>query len=234
MSNQRGALASVSFAGVVMVAVLAFSLATWPLASLASRPARMTVAAGGCTTKITGARDRPLTIGPGDTCLYQAIISGGLVITAGAAVSIQDSRLVGPLSADRPARLAMCGSMVSGPASVTGAAGPVVLGGASGAACTADTITGLVTLARDSGGVTLGGATISGPAHVAGNHGRVTVSGNIIGGPARVADNTGGTLVSGNTVDGSLSCSGNRPAPADPDKPNTSTGPATGQCHRRP
>jgi hexosaminidase len=78
--------------------------------------------------------------------------------------------------------------------------------------------------------VTLEGATISGPAHVAGNGGRVTVSGNTIGGPAIVADNTGGTLVTGNTVGGPLSCTGNKPAPADPGKRNTANGPATGQC----
>jgi hypothetical protein len=38
-------------------------------------------------------------------------------------VSIQASTLGGPLSAHSPARLAVCGSTVSGPASVTGAAG---------------------------------------------------------------------------------------------------------------
>jgi hypothetical protein len=234
MRKQRGALARASLAGTVMVAVLAFGLAAWPAQAAAGSP----VAAGGCTTTITGTHDRPVTIGPGVTCLYQAIISGGLRIEAGAAVAIQGSKVMGPFYAHRPARLAMCGSMISGPAAVTGAAGPVVLGGASGGAdgapCTADIITGLVTLTGDSRGVTLEGATISGPAHVAGNDGRVTVSGNIIGGPARVTGNTGGTTVAGNTIDGPLSCSGNKPAPDDPGKPNTTSGPASGQCSRRP
>ena len=196
----------------------------------ATATASLSITVGGCATKITGSHNRPLTIGAGVTCLDQATISGPVKITAGAVVSIQASTLGGPLSADRPARLAVCGSTVSGPASATGAAGPVLLGGANGTPCPADTVTGLVTLTGDAGGVTLGGAIISGPAHVAGNGGRVTVSGNTIGGPASITGNSGATLVAGNSVSGALSCSGNNPAPADGGKPNTSNGPATGQC----
>ena len=58
----------------------------------------------------------------------------------------------------------------------------------------------------------------------------MTVSGNTIGGPASITGNSGATLVAGNSVSGALSCSGNNPAPADGGKPNTSNGPATGQC----
>ncbi len=82
-------------------------------------------------------------------------------------MSTQASTLGGPLSADRPARVAVCGSTVSGPASVTGAAGPVLLGGASGTPCRADTVTGVVNLIGNVGDVTLGGATINGPAQLA-------------------------------------------------------------------
>ena len=195
-----------------------------------SATANLSIAVGGCTTTITGARNRPLTIGAGVTCLDQATISGPVKITAGAVVSIQASTLGGPLSAHSPAALAVCGSTVSGPASVIGAAGLVLLGAANGTPCSADTITGLVTLTGGTGGVTMGGATISGPAYIAGNGGRATVSGNTIGGPASIIGNTGGTLVAGNSVNGPLSCSGNNPAPADGGKPNTSKGPAAHQC----
>jgi hypothetical protein len=190
----------------------------------------LAITVGGCAKKITGSYNQPLTIGAGVTCLDQATISGPVTITPGAVVSIQASTLGGPLSADRPARLSVCGSTVSGPASVTGASGPVLLGGPAGPPCSADTITGLVTLAGDTGGATLGGATISGPARVAGNSGRVTVTGNTIGGPASITGNTGGTLVTGNSVNGALSCADNDPAPAHGSKPNTSAGPASGQC----
>jgi hexosaminidase len=196
----------------------------------ATATASLSITVGGCATSITGSYDRPLTIGAGVTCLDQAAISGPVTITAGAVVSIQASTLGGPLSADSPARVAVCGSAISGPASVTGAAGPVLLGGANGTPCPADTVTGLVTLTGNAGRVTLGGATISGPAHVAGNRGPVTVSGTTIGGPASITGNTGATVVAGNSVNGALSCSGNNPAPTDGGKPNTSNGPATGQC----
>jgi hypothetical protein len=189
--------------------------------------ASLSVTVGGCTKVITGRQDRPLTIGAGVTCLDQATISGPVAVTPGAVVSIQASTLGGPLSARSPARLAVCGSAVSGPASVTGAAGPVLLGGTP---CAADTITGLVTLTGDTGGVTLDGATISGPARITGNAGPVTVIGNTISGPASITGNTGGTVVAGNSVNGSLSCSGNTPVPAHRGIPNTSNGPATGQC----
>jgi Putative Ig domain len=190
----------------------------------------LSVTVGGCTKLITGRHDRPLTIGAGVTCLDQATISGPVAVTPGAVVSIRASTLGGPLSARSPARLAVCGSTVSGPAQVTGAAGPVLLGGTSGTPCPANAITGLVTLTGDTGGVTLDGATISGPAHITGNAGPVTVIGNTISGPASITGNTGGTVVAGNSVNGSLFCSGNTPAPSHRGVPNTSSGPATGQC----
>jgi hypothetical protein len=196
----------------------------------ATATAGLAITVGGCAKKITGSYNRPLTIGAGVTCLDQATISGPVTITPGAVVSIQASTLGGPLSADRPAMLSVCGSAVSGPASVTGASGPVLLGGPAGPSCSANTITGLVTLAGDTGGATLAGATISGPARVAGNSGPVTVTGNTIGGPASITGNAGGTVVAGNSVSGALSCSDNDPAPARGGKPNTSAGPATGQC----
>jgi hypothetical protein len=58
----------------------------------------------------------------------------------------------------------------------------------------------------------------------------VIVSGNTISGPASITGNRGATLVVGNSVNGALSCSGNNPAPTDGGKPNTSNGPAAGQC----
>lgn len=195
-----------------------------------SDSASMSLTVGGCTTTITGMRVRPLAIGSGVTCLNQATISGPIAIPAGAVLSIQGSTLDGPLYVHKPARLAVCGTTINGPTSVTGATGPVVLGGARGTPCPADTITGLVTFSGDAGGATLSGATISGPVHVAGNTGPVNVSANTVGGPVSVTGNTGGTVVAGNSVSGSLSCSGNKPAPTDHGKPNAPDGPAIGQC----
>jgi 5'-nucleotidase len=58
----------------------------------------------------------------------------------------------------------------------------------------------------------------------------VTVSGNTIGGSASIIANTGGSLVAGNSINGPLSCSGNNLAPTDGGRPNTTKGPAVGQC----
>jgi Putative Ig domain len=196
----------------------------------ATATASLAITVGGCVTRISGSYNRPLIIGAGVTCLDQATISGPVTVMPGAVVSIQSSTLGGPLSAANPARLSVCGSMVSGPASVSGAIGPVLLGGPANTPCTADTITGQVTLTGDTGGVALGASTISGPARVAGNSGQVAVIGNTIGGPASITGNTGGTVMASNSVNGALSCSDNRPAPADGGKPNISAGPAMGQC----
>jgi len=207
-----------------------FTVRAADAAGTTTASASLSIAVGGCQTTITGHRDRPLTIGAGVTCLNQASIAGPVTVGPGAVVSIQASTLGGPLSADRPAALAVCGSTVSGPASATGAAGPVLIGGGNGTPCSADTITGLVTLVGNADGVTLGGATVSGPARVYANAGGVTVDGNTIGGPATVTANDGRTVVAGNSVSGALRCQGDDPSPTDGGRPNTASGPATGQC----
>src|ERR1700755_589935 len=88
----------------------------------ATATASLSINVGGCATNITGSRSRPLTIGPGVTCLDQATISGPVKITAGAVVSIQASTLGGPLSASSPARPAGGGSSVSTPGAGQGSA----------------------------------------------------------------------------------------------------------------
>ncbi len=83
----------------------------------------------------------------------------------------------------------MCGTKVRGPASVSGATGPALLGGTSGAPCGKDAISGPVTLAGNTGGVVLARTTISGP--------------------ASITSNSGDALIAGNTITGPLPCSGN-------------------------
>jgi large repetitive protein len=51
-----------------------------------------------------------------------------------------------------------------------------------------------------------------------------------VSGPVSITGKTGATVVAGNSVNGALSCSANNPAPTDGGTPNTSNGPATGQC----
>jgi len=64
---------------------------------------------------------------------------------------------------------------------------------------------------------------------------RVALSENRLAGPVSLVGNsTGGTpiVVTGNDIIGSLSCSGNDPAPVNYGRPNSITGPSSGQCAR--
>ena len=149
---------SLSSAGVISgTPVLAGTFSfTVQVADSSSPPmtatAQLSIAAGGCTTTITGTHSGPLTIGSGITCLEQASIKGPVHITAGAVVSINGSTLSGPLSASSPASLAVCGTTVSGPVSVSNATGTVLLGGTGTSPCAPDTFGGPVTLSGNTGG----------------------------------------------------------------------------------
>jgi hexosaminidase len=65
---------------------------------------------------------------------------------------------------------------------------------------------------------------------VSGSVGQVTIDGATIGGPLAVQNNTGSTVVSGNHISGPLSCTGNSPAPTNAGRPNSVSGPKSGQC----
>jgi hexosaminidase len=169
----------------------------------------LSITVGGCTTTITGTHNGPLVAHSGVICLNHATVTGPVSISGGAVLSAVASHVSGPLSASGVGSLAACGTTISGPVAVTGASGPVLLGGGSGSPCAADA-TGPVSLSGNTGGVILAGATVSGP---------VSLSGN-----------SGGTVVSASTISGPLSCSGNTPPPTDNGHPNTTGGPATGQC----
>jgi hypothetical protein len=175
----------------------------------------LSIVAGGCTTTITGNHPGPLTVGSGVTCIAGASISGPVTIPAEATVAISQSTLGGPLTSAGASTLSICASSIAGRVSVTGSTGFVLIGdaGDDGApGCGPDTISGPVTLSRNTAGVQLGGDTIGGPASLTGNS----------GGP--------GAGVEANHVSGPLACSGNTPPPTDNSQPNTVSGPAGGQC----
>jgi hexosaminidase len=118
------------------------------------------------------------------------------------------------------------GATISGPVSVTGGAGIYLTG---------STVSGPVS-ASGAGNVLLCGTTVSGPVSVTGKT-RVWI-GNAAGdcapstvsGPVSLRNNTGSTVVSGNRINGPLSCSGNTPAPTNAGRPNSVSGPKSGQC----
>ena len=76
------------------------------------------------------------------------------------------------------------------------------------------------------------GARVVGPVTVRPGGGLIATGATIVG-PVRLVDSDTGpvaVVVAGNVVTGPLACTGNRPAPVNQGRPNSVTGPATGQC----
>ncbi|GAA4585672.1 hypothetical protein GCM10023194_29040 [Planotetraspora phitsanulokensis] len=161
-----------------------------------------------CTKTITGTQSGPLTVTSGVTCLYDATISGPLTVRAGAGLYASGSEVRGPLTASGASNVVLCGTTVSGPAALNGGA--------------------RVWLGNDNGDCAP--ATVKGPVTVTGTTGQVTIDGSTVGGPLVLQNNTATTIVAGNHIGGPLSCAGNSPAPSNGGRPNTVSGPKSGQC----
>ena len=189
-----------------------------------------------CTTTITGTHATQLNVTSGLTCLVNATQSGRVTVGPGAALSVTNSNVQGTVTATSPSGITYCGSTEAGGLSVTGATGPVVLGGAlpDGTACTADMFSGPVTVTGATAPVTVTGLDQQGTLTLENDTAGVTLDGSQLDGRALVENNTATApaviTVSGNTVNGSLYCTGNNPAPGDNGSINTVSGTATDQC----
>jgi hexosaminidase len=157
-----------------------------------------------CTTMLTGTHNGPLAVSSGVACFDGATVSGPVNVAAGAGLYASGSEFRGPVTASGSVQL--CGTTVSGPVTVTGAT-RVWLGNGE---CSP--------------------TTVRGPVTVSGSTGQVTIDGTSIAGPLVLRNNTGSTIVSGNHINGPLTCTGNSPAPANNGRPNTTSGPKSGQC----
>ncbi|MEV8372879.1 M64 family metallopeptidase [Kribbella sp. NPDC056861] len=110
-----------------------------------------------CTTTITGARNGPLTVTTGVTCLTNATINGPVAIREGASLVATDTRINGPVTATKAADLHLLRTTVNGPVTLTGVTRSAVLVGT--------TVSGPVTAkaATTADPVVLAGNTIKGP-----------------------------------------------------------------------
>ncbi len=127
----------------------------------------------------------------------------------------------GPLRASGAVAVALCGSAVNGPVSVSGTTGFVRIGGGSddpGVSCTGATLQGPLALSGNKGGVEVEDAKASGLLSLT----------NTMG--AAPGEDSAAPELEGNTIGGPLSCSGNTPAPTSDGRPNTVSGPKSGQC----
>lgn len=159
-----------------------------------------------CTTTITGRHNRPVLVLGGVTCLVDATVSGPVTVLPGASLVATGGSISGPVTATGADLLQLSGTSVAGPVSVVAASGAVLL--------KEGRISGPVSVTLSTGGLRLDSLTVSGPVTVVGNTGNEPV------------------VIAGNTISGPLSCTDNRPAPVNEDRPNTVRGPAVGQCAR--
>ncbi|WP_328324582.1 family 20 glycosylhydrolase [Kribbella sp. NBC_00382] len=157
-----------------------------------------------CTTMLSGTHNGPLKVASGIACFDGATVSGPITVAAGAGLYASGTEFRGPVTASGDVLL--CGTTVSGPVTVTGAT-RVWIGNGE---CTP--------------------TTVRGPVSVTGTTGQVTVDSATIAGPLVLRNNTGPTIVSGNHISGPLSCTGNSPAPTNAGRPNSVSGPKSGQC----
>lgn len=115
--------------------------------------------------------------------------------------------------------MSVCRSSLTGPVSVTGTAGYVLIGSQDGAAdCAGNTFQGPLGLVGNTGGLQASANTVTGPVHIDGNSGSGPRAGE--GVPAFQA----------NRVTGPLRCEGNEPELAQTG--TVVTGPRTGQCRQ--
>ncbi len=181
-----------------------------------SAPINQTVSATlPCTQTFTGPVG-PLTLGPGRWCISNAKVNG-LTVQSGAAVTITNSQIVGPMTSTGAASLRICGSQISKGLNVSGSTGYVLIGDiASG--CARNDVSGSLILQGNAGGV-----------HVSDNRvaGSVTFDSNSGTGP--LPGDTG-PLLSANQIANALACASNTPAPTNNGRPNTVYGTRSGQC----
>jgi hypothetical protein len=125
---------------------------------------------------ITGARALPLTVGPGQAiCIGAgAIVSGPITVSPGGALDIEGGQLAGTLRSTGASAFRMCGASFSGPVTVTGTTGLVLIGGdAATGPCVGNALTGPVTITGNTGGVEFNSNHVTGPLTITGNTGSV-------------------------------------------------------------
>jgi PKD repeat protein len=186
----------------------------------------------GFSSCISGSHAGALTVSSGQAVCITGSVSGAVTVQTGGSLEINGGKVSGAVTMTQPTAAMLCAATISGPLSIQGATGPVVMGALSG--CSGSTISGAVTLSQDAEGLQVDGATVSGavavtsPAavQVCGDTisgavsvkeatGLVTVgdppscAGNHISGAVTLSADTGGALFDGNTVGGAVSVSSN-------------------------
>jgi hypothetical protein len=171
--------------------------------SLAASGYRFATFVGGTLTVgytdacLTGVRAEPLTVPAGAAVCVgaDAVLSGPVTVNRGGSLDVEGGRITGRLHAAGAAAVRICGATITGPLTITGSSGLVLVGGdAATGSCDPNTVAGPVTITGNGGGVELDGNTVVGPVRVTGNAGAVPspdagavhAAGNTVLGPVTI------------------------------------------------
>ena len=117
-----------------------------------------------------------LTVSRGVVCLYGASVSGGITVTRGAALDLENSTVTGSVSTNGADSVRICGS-TTGSIAVSGTTGFVTIGNPSDD-CAPNTVNGGVTATGNLGGGVVSGNTITGGWTITGNTPPISDVGN--------------------------------------------------------
>jgi hypothetical protein len=162
--------------------------------SFAFAPGTLTVnSSSPCTS---GTSNGKVNVGAGQVaCFGPGTTISGPVTISGGTIDIEGATITGPLRISGSGVVRICGTKVTGPFSVTGATGLVLVGGdAATGGCAGNTFTGPVDLTSNKAGVEFNGNTVDGPLTISGttgtlpapDTGSVHAEGNTVTGPSRI------------------------------------------------
>jgi hypothetical protein len=143
---------------------------------------------------ISGFNAGRLIVAPGDSeCLAPgAVQAGPVIVQSGGHFYSNGATILGPVRADTPGAVSICGTEIAAPLTVSGATAPVLIGEPATGDCP--------------------GNHISGPVRITGNTGGTDFSGNTVDGPATLTNDVGGFVfgdIAPNTLNGPVTSSGN-------------------------
>jgi uncharacterized repeat protein (TIGR01451 family) len=121
-----------------------------------------------CDQTITGVHSS-LIVTSGTTCILNATITGGISVTKGAVLDVENSTVNGSISANAPAGMRICGSH-TGTITVSKATGFVLIGDPANN-CTPNSVAGSILAASNTAGLVIVNNTVSGTVTATGNSG---------------------------------------------------------------
>lgn len=136
------------------------------LSSASTPPTTVTVI---CTVMITGTHSS-LNVTSGTTCISNARITGGITVAKGAVLDVENSTVLGSISANTPDGLRICGSQ-TGTVNVFASTGFVLIGDPGVGNCAVNTINGGILATNNHAGLVIVGNTVSANVTATGNSG---------------------------------------------------------------